>query len=153
VFTLSLRNTKFTVLISARGLAVTTEGFRNLSVSHPDKYWDCMTFQTKMLAKSLLLTRYLLACFVSRSALHHISHDFNCVTFVLRACRVVTCVCALCKTKYDVSAKIFTTPRHCIWLTVFKTHATPLPLLLRYAVSLLFPDVLLVLLDQYHQQT
>jgi hypothetical protein len=49
----------------------------------------CLTFQAKMLAKSRLLTRYLLACWLLTLRAHNISRDFNCETFVVRLCCVV----------------------------------------------------------------
>jgi hypothetical protein len=56
-----------------------------------------MIFQALTLASLGMLTRLLAG--VSRCALYHISVDFNCVTFVVRVCRVVTFYCASWKMK------------------------------------------------------
>lgn len=64
---------------------------------------NCMTFQAPTLASHGMLTA---ACVfgVWRKALHHISRDFNRITFIARVCRMVTC--ASWKMKYDVYTKL-----------------------------------------------
>jgi hypothetical protein len=61
-----------------------------------------MTFQAFTLASLGMLT----LAGVRRSALHHISRDFNCVTFIVRLCRVVTCDRASWKMKCDVYTQL-----------------------------------------------
>jgi hypothetical protein len=48
-----------------------------------------MAFQALKLDSLRMLTSQRAG--VSRRALHHVSRDFNCVTFIVRVCRVVTC--------------------------------------------------------------